>query len=222
MPQSGPTLSPLQSLSMQPDADKPAQRKQIRQQVRKARQQLSPQCQAHSAELLVQQAQQFAELEHAQHIALYLSNDGELDTAPLLRNLQQQGKTLYLPVLHPFTPGYLLFQRYDANTLMHLNKFGIREPRPDVTAICLPTQLELIFMPLVAFDDQGQRLGMGGGFYDRTLAGCLARPDQTPQQVPLLVGIAHQCQQVHAVPAEPWDVPLALVLTPEKIWRFSG
>lgn len=213
--QANPALSPAFSTDFQHDADKQTLRKQIRQQVRKARQQLSTEFQAECAAALVQQAQQFPDLQQAQHIALYLSNDGELDTAPLLAYLQQQGKTLYLPVLHPFTPGYLLFQRYDALTPMQLNKFGIREPKPDVTAIVLPTQLDLIFMPLVAFDAKGQRLGMGGGFYDRTLA-------TLPQcsQKPLLVGLAHQCQQVAAVPTEPWDVPLPLVLTPQQLWDF--
>lgn len=213
--QANPALSPAFSTDFQPDADKQTLRKQIRQQVRKARQQLSAECQAQSAVSLVQQAQHFPELQQAQHIALYLSNDGELDTAPLLQHLLQQGKTLYLPVLHPFTPGYLLFQRYDALTPMQLNKFGIREPKPDVTTIELPTQLDLIFMPLVAFDEQGKRLGMGGGFYDRTLA---ALPKTS--QKPLLVGLAHQCQQVAAVPTEPWDVPLPLVLTPQQLWDF--
>ena len=213
--QANPALPSSQSLAFQPDADKQALRKQIRQQVRKARQQLSAACQAQSAISLVRQAQQLPELQQAQHIALYLSNDGELDTAPLLQYLQQQGKTLYLPVLHPFTAGYLLFQRYDAQTPMHCNKFGIREPKPDVTAIALPAQLDVIFMPLVAFDAQGQRLGMGGGFYDRTLA---TLPQDS--QKPLLLGLAHQCQQVETVPTEPWDVPLPLVLTPQQLWDF--
>lgn len=210
-----PALSPALSHDFQPDAAKQALRKQIRQQVRKARQQLSTEFQTECATALVQQAQQFPELQQAQHIALYLSNDGELDTTPLLKYLQQQGKTLYLPVLHPFTPGYLLFQRYDAQTPMHLNQFGICEPKPDVTAIMLPAQLDVIFMPLVAFDAQGQRLGMGGGFYDRTLS---ALPKTS--QKPLLVGLAHQCQQVETVPTEPWDVPLPLVLTPNQLWDF--
>lgn len=210
-----PALSPALSHNFQPDAAKQALRKQIRQQVRKARQQLSAEAQNQAAEALVQQAQQFSGLLQAQHIALYLSNDGELDTTPLLQYLQQQGKNLYLPVLHPFTTGYLLFQRYDAKTPMHLNQFGISEPKPDVTAIMVPAQLDVILMPLVAFDAQGQRLGMGGGFYDRTLS-TLPKTSQKP----LLVGLAHQCQQVETVPTEPWDVPLPLVLTPNQLWDF--
>ncbi|MDZ7869765.1 MAG: 5-formyltetrahydrofolate cyclo-ligase [Rheinheimera sp.] len=187
----------------------------IRRQVRQARQNLTPLQQQQNAAALTQQIDLIPELAAARHIALYLSNDGELDTAPLLAKLQNMGKTLYLPVLHPFCAGYLLFQRYDANTKMTLNKFGIAEPKPDVSAILLPAQFDIIFMPLVAFDAQGQRLGMGGGFYDRTLA-------SLPQggQKPLLIGLAHQCQQVDAVPAEAWDVPLPMVLTPDKIWSF--
>ncbi len=190
-------------------------RSTIRRQVRQARQSLSSLQQQQSAAALVEQSHLITELNTAQHIALYLSNDGELDTAPLLAHLQKLSKTLYLPVLHPFCAGYLLFQRYDANTLMTVNKFGIAEPKPDVSAIILPAQLDIIFMPLVAFDSQGHRLGMGGGFYDRTLA-------SLPQdgQKPLLIGLAHPCQQVDAVPAEAWDVPLPMVLTPEKIWSF--
>ncbi len=197
-------------------------RQQIRQKVRRARQQLSREAQQHSATLLVQQAQHLPELAAAQHIALYLSNDGELDTLPLIEYCQQLGKTLYLPVLHPFTAGYLLFQRYDTNTPMRTNKFGILEPKPDVSAMILPTELDIIFMPLVAFDASGQRLGMGGGFYDRTLSFVTTTPAATATiKTPLLVGLAHQCQQVDLVPTAVWDVPLPLVLTPEKLWRFA-
>ena len=196
-------------------------RQQIRQKVRRARQQLSSEAQQHSATLLVQQAQHLPELAAAQHIALYLSNDGELDTLPLIEYCQQLGKTLYLPVLHPFTAGYLLFQRYDTNTPMRTNKFGILEPKPDVSAMILPTQLDIIFMPLVAFDATGQRLGMGGGFYDRTLSFVNTPATATASKTPLLVGLAHQCQQVDLVPTAVWDVPLPRVLTPEKLWRFA-
>ena len=91
-----PPLSPASSDNFQPDAAKQALRKQIRQQVRKARQQLSAEAQNQAAEALVQQAQQISGLQQAQHIALYLSNDGELDTAPLLQYLQQQGCLSFL------------------------------------------------------------------------------------------------------------------------------
>ena len=69
-------------------------------------------------------------------------------------------------------------------------------------------------MPLVAFDKQGNRLGMGGGFYDRTLA----RLHEQNWQKPQLIGLAHECQKVDALPIESWDVPLKTIITPDKTY----
>ncbi len=91
------------------------------------------------------------------------------------------------------------------------NRFGIKEP--PLRAPWINTRaLDLVLAPLVAFDDQGNRLGMGGGFYDRhfgNLPQCLR---------PLLVGVAHEVQRARALPAAPWDVPLDGILT-EAGWR---
>ena len=75
------------------------------------------------------------------------------------------------------------------------------------------SQLDVLVTPLVAFDESGQRLGMGGGFYDRTL--------QNWQQHGLQpVGYAHDCQAVEKLPVEKWDIPLPAVVTPSKIWQW--
>ncbi|WP_159287438.1 5-formyltetrahydrofolate cyclo-ligase, partial [Klebsiella pneumoniae] len=103
-------------------------------------------------------------------IALYLANDGELNTQPLIEWLWQQGKQVYLPVLHPFAKGHLLFLHYHTHTPMDKNRYGIAEPKLDQRLICPVRELDIIGTPLVAFDQSGQRLGMGGGYYDRTLA----------------------------------------------------
>ena len=95
---------------------------------------------------------------------------------------------------------------------MTLNRFGISEPALNSTAIRLLSQHHLLLMPLVGFDAQGNRLGMGGGFYDRTLANINALKNR-----PTLVGVAHDCQQVDELPVEPWDVPLDLIVTPTQI-----
>lgn len=190
-------------------------RTELRQLIRHRRQQLNPSQQHQAAQALAERLSQWPELSDCQHIALYLSNDGELDTWPLIHALWQQQKNIYLPLLHPFTAGHLIFQHFLPNTPMRSNQFGIPEPDWSCPDLMPLAELDLIVTPLVAFDEQGNRLGMGGGFYDRTLAGFSAR---TAAGSPRLVGIAHDCQQVERIPAEAWDVPLPAICTPARFF----
>lgn len=194
-------------------------RKTLRQQIRAARQALTASEQQQAASALLQHLPALPQLQQAQRVAVYLSNDAELDTTPLIKWLWQQGKQVYLPVLHLFCPGFLTFQLYTPNTPMRPNRFGIAEPVPDVSQLCPLAALDVIFLPLVAFDAAGNRLGMGGGFYDRTLAS-LPRGQQAGSG-PHLIGLAHNCQQVGAVPTESWDVALPQILTPARLWQFA-
>ena len=180
-------------------------RNQLRQQIRKTRANLTALQQQQAEDSITQQALALIEERNAQHIALYLSFDGEISTDKLIKILWAQGKQVYLPVLHPFNPNHLLFLRYLPDTPMLKNKFGIWEPKFNVQNVLPLDELDILFTPLVAFDRQGNRLGMGGGFYDRTL--------QHWQKSPFIpVGLAHQCQQVEQLPTEVWDVPLHQIL----------
>ncbi|MBN6078736.1 5-formyltetrahydrofolate cyclo-ligase [Aggregatibacter actinomycetemcomitans] len=179
-------------------------RQQLRQQMRKTRRELTALQQQQAAQNITEQALALIEQHHAQNIGLYLAFDGEISTQPLIERLWQQGKNVYLPVLHPFCRGHLLFLHYLPDTPMKRDKFGILEPHLNVHNVLPLAQLDMIFTPLVAFDKQGNRLGMGGGFYDRTL--------QNRQYRFIAVGLAHQCQQVETLPVESWDVPLEHVL----------
>lgn len=150
----------------------------------------------------------------AHSVALFLSFDGELDTQPLIDLLWRSGKKVYLPVLHPFSPGNLLFLNYHPASELLINRLKIQEPKLDVRDVLPLSELDVLITPLVAFDVNGQRLGMGGGFYDRTL--------QNWQQYGLHpVGYAHDCQQVEQLPVEKWDIPLPAVVTPSKVWRWE-
>ena len=180
-------------------------RNQLRQQIRKTRANLTALQQQQAEDSITQQALALIEERNAQHIALYISFDGEISTDKLIQILWAQGKQVYLPVLHPFNPNHLLFLRYLPDTPMLKNKFGIWEPKLNVQNVLPLDELDILFTPLVAFDKEGNRLGMGGGFYDRTLQNW-----QNSSFIP--VGLAHQCQQVEQLPTEAWDVPLHQIL----------
>ena len=180
-------------------------RNQLRQQIRKTRANLTALQQQQAEDSITQQALTLIEERNAQHIALYVSFDGEISTDQLIKTLWAQSKQVYLPVLHPFNPNHLLFLRYLPDTPMLKNKFGIWEPKLNVQNVLPLDELDILFTPLVAFDKQGNRLGMGGGFYDRTL-------QHWQKSSFILVGLAHQCQQVEQLPTEAWDVPLHQIL----------
>lgn len=191
-------------------------RNQIRQQVRQARRALSSQQQTRDAELLLQQLISHEKLQHADHVAISLAFDGEIDTTPIIEWCWKNNKRVYLPVIHPFSKGHLLFLHYHQQSSMTTNQYGILEPELDQRNICPVAQLDLIFTPLVAFDDDGNRIGMGGGYYDRTLA-----PWFEQQRGPYPIGLAHNCQRVAQLPIESWDVPLPEIVTPEKRHLFT-
>jgi len=135
-------------------------RQTLRQRIRQRRRALSAEQQASFSQQAAQRIIAHPRIQQARHIAAYLSFDGELDTAPLIDALWRQGKQVYLPVLHPFSAGHLMFLRYERDTELTLNRLNILEPRLDVRQVLPTRQLDILFTPLVAFDDRGQRLGM--------------------------------------------------------------
>lgn len=194
-------------------SDIPFTRQQIRQQIRQRRRALTPEQQTQFALQAADRMMAYPPVLLAQTVAVFLSFDGELDTRPLIDQLWRAGKRVYLPVLHPFSPGNLLFLHYHPSSDLVVNPLNIREPKLDVRDVLPLSQLDVLVTPLVAFDAAGQRLGMGGGFYDRTLQNWRQHRLQP-------VGYAHDCQQVDALPTEQWDIPLPAVITPSKTWLW--
>ncbi|MCW8091584.1 5-formyltetrahydrofolate cyclo-ligase [Alteromonas sp. ASW11-130] len=186
-------------------------RNTLRRYFRNARNALSAQQQKNAAAAILDQIKLFipASIKRA---ALYLANDGEPDLTPLIMYCWQYNIATSLPVLHPFTKKHLLMLNYTDQTVMRKNRFGIAEPALECQAIRLTVHHDVIFMPLVGFDKEANRLGMGGGFYDRTLANVCHSPLR-----PKLIGIAHDCQQTDSLPIQPWDVPLDAIITPTQI-----
>lgn len=148
----------------------------------------------------------------ARHLAFYWPNGPEVDLLDLLAVALREHKRCYLPVMRP--GGHLSFVRYrgDAGALRR-NRFGIPEPRYRSRDLLAAPFLDLVFVPLAGFDRAGTRLGLGGGFYDRSFA-FLRRPG--PRK-PRLVGVAFACQEVARIPREPWDVTLVAVATEREL-----
>ncbi|MBX8483604.1 5-formyltetrahydrofolate cyclo-ligase [Pseudomonas cichorii] len=192
-------------------------RPQLRRQLRKARRALSPGQQRAAARGLYRQLTQHPLFRRARHVSLYLPMDGEIDPRLLLRAAQRRGKATYLPVLNAWPRTRMVFQRVRPGEKFIPNRFRIPEPRINRARQRRIWALDLILMPLVGFDDEGGRLGMGGGFYDRSLA-YLAR--RKTWKKPLLLGLAHECQKVERLAQANWDVPLQGTVS-DKRWYLA-
>jgi len=187
----------------------------LRRQLRQARRALTASQQRKAALDLAQRMLRSHWLRQARNIAFYLANDGEIDPSPLLKAALDAGKNCFLPrIVDPINPHMVFAQFRRGDPLQH-NRFGIAEPAPQAPSI-IATKLDLVLMPLVGFDQHGNRLGMGGGFYDRTLA----YKRQLPSAQPHLIGLAHECQRVATLPADKWDITLDGVITDGAAYRF--
>ncbi|MEO4049291.1 5-formyltetrahydrofolate cyclo-ligase [Pseudomonas sp. CAU 1711] len=186
----------------------------LRRQLRQARRQLSPLQQKRAARALYRQLAQHPLFRRARHIALYLPNDGEIDPRPLLHEAKRRGKACYLPVLHRWPCTRMDFQRVRPREALVRNRFRIEEPQPQAARQRRAWALDLVLLPLVGFDEHGGRLGMGGGFYDRSLAYLRLRKNW---HKPTLLGLAHECQKVDRLALASWDVRLQGVVT-ERRW----
>ena len=189
----------------------PLSRTEIRNQTRILRRDLSGTQQKRDADRLFTRLIKHPRVQQAEKISVTLAHDGEIDTLRFIEWCWENNKKIYLPVVHPFNKGHLLFLQYSPSTKMVLNRYGIIEPKLDQLHTCPVTDLDLVFTPLVAFDPQGNRIGMGGGYYDRMLA-----PWFKDKSGPYPIGLAHDCQQVEELPIEEWDVPLPEIITPSE------
>lgn len=169
--------------------------------MRSMRRALDERALANAARRVALQARQCQRLQQARSIASYSPFDGELSPASIVPSTAR----IFLPRITHYTRGEMRF--YAAKSL-HKNRYGITEPSPGLPPVKINT-LDVILVPLVAFDRSGNRLGMGAGFYDRALAP-LRHQESTR---PYLIGIAHHFQEVKMISPEPWDARLDAILT---------
>lgn len=148
-------------------------------------------------------------------LAMYLPVGGELDCTPLAIQAWGRGRKVFLPVI---SGSRLRFARFHPATDLRPNRFGILEPATAPRHLCCARQLDVIIAPLVAFDERGRRMGMGGGYYDRTLAFLKQR---SHARRPFFVSIAFEMQKLDVVPVEEWDVLLDAIVTERATYRIG-
>lgn len=205
-----------------PDETKPDNKKtepltttETRQLKRAQRCILSASVQQQHAEALCLNVTQEKIYLSSKNIACYLANDGEIDPSQLIEHAWFLDKNVYLPILSA-EKNSLYFAPYHADSQLKPNRFGIPEPVHQANTWKTAQQLDLLLLPLVAFDELGNRMGMGGGFYDRTLAFLQHRNNA---EKPVLAGLAHEIQKVARLDAQSWDIPLDFVITEKCLYK---
>jgi len=195
----------------------PTEKIELRRSLRARRNELTPDDQRLAAARLASNLVGTRLFLTSRRVACYLPNDGEIDTGPVIEHIRRLRKILYLPVLSRLSHDRLWFAEAKPKTKLVPNRFGIPEPAVKSRDLVRAQELDLILMPLVGFDDKGNRLGMGGGFYDRSLEFLRHR---NHWRKPHLLGIAYDFQRVNGLTADPWDVPLQGVITDQTVYLY--
>jgi 5-formyltetrahydrofolate cyclo-ligase len=180
--------------------------KELRKKLREIRRSIDQPSRKKKGKQLLYQCQKNAIFRNAKHVAIFIPNDGEIETENTINFLIHQGYFVYLPIL---VGEKLKFAKI--GKLFKKNRFGIEEPL--FTPLLGAHRMDLILMPLVGFDKQKNRLGMGGGFYDKTLS---FHRKLKGFRVPKLFGLAFDVQEVSRLESQPWDVPVDGIVTPTR------
>jgi 5-formyltetrahydrofolate cyclo-ligase len=189
-------------------------RQVLRENLRQTRRDLSQDQQAIAAQDLFTAVRELDIFTRARRLAFYKPMDGEIDPTPIIELALSEGKSCFLPIISDTNPEFISFAPFEEDTQLHEGKWGMVEPPLPGTPVP-PTDFDVVFVPLVAFDENCFRLGMGKGFYDRTFSFKIFNR----QSRPLLIGLAHECQLTEPFEVHSWDVRLDAVITAVKIYR---
>lgn len=196
------------------DAESAAQRRQLRLELRESRRALPAGQRIAAADTLARHLLELPFAPRSGYVAGYWAMDGEI--ALHAWQLRLPRECVYcLPVL--CDDQRLRFAPWRSGDDLVSNRYGIPEPDVAASSLLEPAQMSLVVMPLVGFDERGNRLGMGGGWYDRSFA--FRHENRAP---PYLVGAAFALQQIPGMQAQPWDVRLDAVCTERGSFDFAS
>lgn len=160
-----------------------------------------------ASEMVCNRIKKLKPYRHAKRIALYHATQGEVDLHTIWNSAPLQGKYCYFPAITE--ENTLIFLPATPVTPFKNNKYGILEPDVSHDLSISLDELDIMLIPLVAFDTQCRRLGMGAGYYDRTLS-------HKPKT--LLLGIAYEFQRLDYIESQAWDVPMDAIITQKNTY----
>lgn len=173
-----------------------------------------------AANAVASQIVQLEQFVKSKLIGIYIAMDGELDTGPIIHVADALNKNLYLPVLQHkelHEAQVLEFHPYKLGEDLSKNRIGFREPRIKNRSPIDPRLLDLVIIPLVAFDKNCNRLGRGAGHYDRTFE-FLGEKNFNKLNKPFLLGLSYEFQLISEIKPSSWDIPLHMVITDQTIY----
>lgn len=182
---------------------KDAQRKSALQ----IRSHLTASQQQESSKKVCQHIRELEAYRQAKRIALYHAFNQEIDLNDIWHTAPLHGKFCYFPVITENQD--LLFLPATPKTLFEKNKYGIPEPQVTHENAISDNQLDIIFLPMVGFDILGTRLGMGKGYYDRSLS---------TDSKTLRIGVGYEFQKMDLIPRDPWDVTMDMIITESDLY----
>jgi len=194
------------------------ERRQLRRQMRQLRRALSDVERDSAHRQFARVLSRTCRLRPGSRIAVYFAYGHEADLRYVIDVAHRHGCLLYLPVITDFRRSRMRFVRYRTDSVMRVNRYGIAEPDWRRTEIIPVRRLDLILLPLVAFDERGWRLGSGAGFYDRSLHHLR---EGRRWRRPKLIGVGYECQRVAGLHPDSWDVPLDGMLTERGLRWFA-
>lgn len=196
------------------------ERQRLRRELRQRRRALSPSQRANAhrqfARLLLHSQWTSHLLKAGRRVAVYFAYGHEADLAHVIALARRRRCILYLPVICDFRRSRMRFVRYQVDSAMRVNRYGIAEPDARHAEIIPARRLDLVLVPLVGFDAHGSRLGSGAGFYDRSLHHLR---EGRRWRKPKLIGVGYDCQRVERLQPDRWDVPLDGILTERGLTR---
>lgn len=182
----------------------------LRTRLRHARRNIAAKERRNAEQEIVRRLCQSSYFRQAQKIALYSAFDGEVSTHLILETALIQHKACYAPIV---ANNSLTFVKIDLNTPLRANRFGIFEPYYPLMKQIPPMQLDIVVVPMVGFDRHCHRLGMGGGFYDKTFA------FKRRRLKPKMIGLAYDFQRVSRIPTSGSDLLLDEIITEKRRYR---